>query len=84
MNPLRALFLTLSRTPPALMLVMIVGLAVLITVTITSSSETSKAQLEEQKRIMQERANAKTKAVYVVKDIPEGAIIEADALVEKD
>lgn len=84
MNPLRALFLTLSRTPPAIMLVMIVGLAVLITVTITNSTESNKAQLEEQRRLMVERANAKTKAVYVVKDIPEGAVIQADALVEKD
>lgn len=84
MNPLRSLMLMLSRTPPAVMLVAIVGLAVLITFTVTSSQEASKAQLDEQMKQMQERANSKSKAVYVVKDIPEGAVIEADNLSEKD
>ncbi|MFA6556819.1 MAG: hypothetical protein WCT03_10400 [Candidatus Obscuribacterales bacterium] len=37
LNPLRTLFLMLSRTPPAIMLLMIVGVAVLITVTVTST-----------------------------------------------
>jgi hypothetical protein len=35
MNPLRALFLSLSKMPPAVMLLVILGLAVIVTMTVT-------------------------------------------------
>ncbi len=84
MNPLRTLFLMLSRTPPALMLLAIIGLAVLITFTVTTTNDGEKAALEARLKEAQEKAGAKTKVVFVTRDIMEGAVIEADALTEKD
>jgi pilus assembly protein CpaB len=84
MNPLRSLFLLLSRTPPALMVATIVGLSVVITMAITTSSDASKRELEEAIKKAQEKSSAKLKVVYAEKDIPAGANIEADWLSEKD
>lgn len=84
MNPLRALFLSLSRMPPAVMLLVIIGLAVVVTMMVTgkvSESETKyAAQVEEMKR----KAEAKGKVVYAVKDIPEGQTIPTEALEERE
>ncbi len=82
-NPLRTLLLMLSRTPPAIMLVMIVGLAVVLTFSFTSNEETRNNEMK--KRLAEAEAHnmAKTKVVYVVKDIAEGQQITAEALEEK-
>ncbi|NJL72738.1 MAG: hypothetical protein HC888_14795 [Candidatus Competibacteraceae bacterium] len=66
------------------MLLAIIGLAVLITFTVTSTTDGEKAALEARLKEAQEKAGAKTKVVFVTRDIMEGAVIEADALTEKD
>lgn len=84
MNPLRSIFVALSRTPPALLLLIIVGLAALCTMIVTTSDAAKKAELDKTIAEMNDRAKTKAKAVYVLKDVPEGSIIEADVLQEKD
>lgn len=84
MNPLRSVFVALSRTPPALLLLIIVGLAALCAMVVTKSDIDKKAALDKTIAEMNDRANTKAKAVYVMKDVPEGSVIEADDLQEKD
>jgi pilus assembly protein CpaB len=84
MNPLRALFLQLSRMPPALMLVLIIGLAVLITMTVTSNQQAQEQALKQKEQDLVAKMSAKGKVVYAIKDIPEGSTIPVEALEEKE
>ena len=84
MNPLRALFLQLSRMPPALMLVLIIGLAVLITMMVTSSQQQQEAALKQKENDLIAKMSAKGKVVYAIKDIPEGSTIPVESLEEKE
>lgn len=83
-NPLRALLLALSRTPPAMTLLLIVGMAAILTFVITTDEERRKAEYVEKIQAWERKATQKAKVVYVTKDIPEGEIIAADALEEKE
>ncbi len=84
LNPLRTLFLMLSRTPPAIMLLMIIGVAVLITVTVTSTESGRDKAFNEQLQDLERKNSAKTKVVYVIKDIADGQMITSEALEEKE
>lgn len=81
---MRNLFLSLSRMPPFLMLLIIVGLAV--TATMLYMQQTSKQQqtIEQMKAAQTAEQNAKGPVVYAAKDIPEGTEITADALEQRD
>lgn len=83
MNPLRALFLSLSRMPPALMLVLIVGLAIVVTMLVMNQVGEQQRSLKEQQAALQAKLEQKATVVYATKDIPEGATIASDALEEK-
>jgi len=84
MNPLRALFLSLSRMPPALMLLIIIGLAVLVTMMVTGRMSQQEQELDAKKKDLEAKMSAKGKVVYAIKDIPEGQTIPSDALEEKE
>ncbi|MEZ4544497.1 MAG: hypothetical protein R3C24_11410, partial [Cyanobacteriota/Melainabacteria group bacterium] len=84
MNPLRSLFLSLSRMPPALMLLIIIVLAVMVTMMVTGRMSQQEAELELKKRDLEAKMSAKGKVVYAIKDIPEGQTIPSDALEEKE
>ncbi len=84
MNPLRSLFLQLSRMPPALMLVLIIGLAVLITMMVTSNQTAQEQALKAKESDLIAKMSAKGKVVYAIKDIPEGSTIPVEALEEKE
>ncbi|MBI4534582.1 MAG: Flp pilus assembly protein CpaB [Candidatus Melainabacteria bacterium] len=84
MNPLRALFLSLSRMPPAVMLLIIVGLAVMVTMMVTGKMGESERMAKEQEAALKAKYEAKGTVVYATKDIPEGATISADALEERE
>ncbi|CAN5500825.1 hypothetical protein BH11CYA1_BH11CYA1_33360 [soil metagenome] len=84
LNPLRTVLLMLSRTPPAIMLLMIIGVAVLITVTVTSSESGRDKAFNEQLQDLERKNSAKAKVVYVIKDIADGQVITSDALEEKE
>jgi len=84
MNPLRALFLSLSRMPPAVMLLVIIGLAVVVTMMVTGKMSQSEKEAAEQKAALEAKYNQKSKVVYSNKDIPEGSTISADALEERE
>ncbi len=84
MNPLRALFLSLSRMPPAVMLLIIVGLAVVVTMMVTGKMSESEKQMKDQEQALKAKYEQKAKVVYTTKDIAEGATVSADALEEKE
>jgi pilus assembly protein CpaB len=84
MNPLRALFLSLSRMPPAVMLLVIIGLAVVVTMMVTGKMGESEKAAQEQKQALEAKYNQKSRVVYSTKDIPEGSTISADSLEEKE
>lgn len=84
MNPLRALFLSLSRMPPAVMLLIIVGLAVVVTTMVTGKMGESEKAMKEQEAALKAKYDLKAKVVYSIKDISEGTAVMADALEEKE
>jgi len=84
MNPLRALFLSLSRMPPAVMLLVIIGLAVVVTMMVTGHMSEQENAVKQQKAELEAKMNQKGKVVYTVKDIPEGQTIPTDALEERE
>ncbi len=62
MNPLRALFLSLSRMPPAVMLLIIIGLAVVVTMMVTGKVSESETKYAQQVEEMKRKADAKGKS----------------------
>ena len=63
MNPLRTLFLTLSTMPPAVMLLVIIGLAVVVTMMVTGKVSESEREYEAQKKLSGADAVVSTKPV---------------------
>jgi len=84
MNPLRALFLSLSRMPPAVMLLIIIGLAVVVTMMVTGKVSEQETQFKQKQTELESKMNAKGKVVYTIKDIPEGQTIPTEALEERE
>jgi pilus assembly protein CpaB len=84
MNPLRALFLSLSRMPPAVMLLIIVGLAVVVTMMVTGKVSEQEKTFQSKQAELESKMNAKGKVVYTIKDIPEGQTIPTEALEERE
>lgn len=76
--------LALSRTPPAMTLVLIVGLAAITTFMITTDQTIKGEDYKKRVDELNAKAAQKSKVVYAVKDLPEGAVIAADALEEKE
>lgn len=84
MNPLRALFLSLSRMPPAVMLLIIIGLAVVVTMMVTGKVSEQEKTFQSKQAELEQKMNAKGKVVYTIKDIPEGQTIPTEALEERE
>ncbi|MDP3510667.1 MAG: Flp pilus assembly protein CpaB [Candidatus Melainabacteria bacterium] len=70
--------------PPALMLVLIIGLAVLITMMVTSNQTAHEEALKAKESDLIAKMSAKGKVVYAIKDISEGSTIPVEALEEKE
>lgn len=77
---MRNLLLSLSRMPPFLMLLIIVGLAVTATMLYMQQSSKQQEKLQQMEAAHQAEANQKSDVVYAAKDIAEGTEITADAL----
>ncbi len=77
---MRNLFLSLSRMPPFLMLLIIVGLAVTATMLYMQGTSNKEAQINQMKAAQEAERSQKSQVVYASKDIPEGQEITADAL----
>ncbi|MBX9952755.1 MAG: Flp pilus assembly protein CpaB [Candidatus Obscuribacterales bacterium] len=84
MNPLRSLFLSISRIPPAMMLLIIVGLASLVTFQVSSYVNGTKNKYDDELNRMKQAQAAKGKVVYAIRDIPEGTAIPMDYLEERE
>jgi len=84
MNLLRSLFLGISRIPPALMLGVIIGLAIVVSIMVNGQISSIYKDHEAQIAILKAQNSVKTKVVYATKDIPEGVAISSDALEERE
>ncbi len=84
MNPLRSLFLSISRIPPAMMLLLIVGLASLVTFQVSNYVNGTKSKYDDELNRMKQAQAAKGKVVYAIRDIPEGTSIPMDYLEERE
>src|SRR3984885_6087584 len=84
MNPLRALFLSLSRMPPAVMLLIIIGLAVVVTMMVTGKVTEQEKTFQAKQAELEQKMSQKGKVVYTIKDIPEGQTIPTEALEERE
>ncbi len=84
MNPMRSLFLSISRIPPAIMLLLIVGLASLVTFQVSNYVNGTKNKYDDEINRMKEAQAAKGKVVIALKDIPEGMSIPMDYLEERE
>lgn len=84
MNPMRSLFLSISRIPPAIMLLIIVGTASLVTLQVTSHVNGTKDKYDDEIAKLKNANSAKAKIVYVIKDVPEGTTIGMEALEERE
>lgn len=89
MNPLKQLMLNLSRMPPALMLLIIIGLAVIVTMmvsgTVTDSSNTSSnGQVAVGTTTQDATTNGPTRTAVCARSyIPAGSTIESKQLEER-
>lgn len=87
MTPLRAVFLALSKMPPATMLLVIIGLAVLVTMMVTGHIS-QQEELYERKKAEQSSSFADTTSatkapvMFSIDQIPEGTKI-SDAMIEQ-
>jgi len=82
MNPFRSLFLSLSRMPPALMLIIILGLAVVVTMLVQSKFSESEQRVAQMEKARDLEKNQKATIVKATKDIEKGTEITAEALEE--
>jgi hypothetical protein len=87
-NPLRALFLSLSRMPPAVMLLIVIGLAVLITM-IVSDKVIEEENLKSQQKpdlaaAQDDSSNSRKRAYYSATMIPQGSTIERKQIRERN
>lgn len=84
MNPMRSLFLSISRIPPAMMLLIIVGLASVVTFQVSSYLNGKQNQYDDELNRIKQAQAAKGKVVYAIRDIPEGTSIGMDYLEERE
>jgi pilus assembly protein CpaB len=83
MNPLRALFVGISRMPPAVMLATIIGLAVGVTMLVTDRLKQQEDAYKKKTDEMTAEMSKKSTVVYAIRDIPEGQTIASEALEER-
>jgi len=84
MNPLRAIFLRISRTPPAVLLILIIGMAVLVAMGVQDTLNKKEQALQNEHAAITARLNAKSTVVYAIKDIAEGEKIPSEMLEERN
>ena len=75
---------SLSRMPPVVMLLIIVGLAIVATMWSTGYIGEAERKTKQQEEALKAKYEQKTKVVYTTKDIAEGATVSADVLEEKE
>ena len=85
MSPLRALFLSLSKMPPIVMLLIIMGLSVVVTMMVTAKVDTQHAPTRDRSSVNQAESAStgapssrpKRRAYYSLAYLPAGATIMA-------
>jgi len=86
MNPLRALFLSLAKMPPALMLLIVIGFAVLVTMMVTSKVSEQETQYKQEKADTSAGIGGRPtkRAYYAATLIPLGTPIERKQIQERN
>lgn len=83
MKPLRSVFMSITRVPPAFLIAGIIGLAFVVAWMVTSKISSGEQQMADKQREMDAKMAEKTTVVYALKDIPEGQTIPSEALEER-
>ncbi len=83
MKPLRSIFMSITRVPPAFLIAAIVALAFVVAWMVTNRISSGEQVYAEKQREMDAKYSAKATVVYAIKDIPEGQTIPSEALEER-
>lgn len=70
--------------PPAVMLLIIIGLAVVVTMMVTGKVTEQEKTFQAKQAELEQKMSQKGKVVYTIKDIPEGQTIPTEALEERE
>ncbi|MBS1954752.1 MAG: Flp pilus assembly protein CpaB [Cyanobacteria bacterium SZAS-4] len=83
MKPLRSVFMSITRIPPAVLIAAIVTLAFVVAWMVTSKISSGEQIYAEKQKELDAKYSAKATVVYAIKDIPEGQTIPSEALEER-
>jgi len=83
MDVLRKLFIKISRVPPTVLLVAIVGIAFVVTWMVTSKISSDEQSFTAKEKALNAKYSAKETVVYALRDVPEGETIASEALEER-
>lgn len=84
MNPLRNLMIAISRIPPAIQLLTIIGIAVAVTLLVNGQLISKQKEYDDKMAEVQNKLNGVDgKVVMIAKDIQEGSVISSSSLEEK-
>jgi Flp pilus assembly protein CpaB len=86
-NPIRNIFLALAKMPPAIMLLIIIGLAVVVTMMVTDTVSDSEREYRRVQAASQDRRSNSSSATQVVcarSYIPAGSKIEEKQIEMRD
>ena len=84
MNPLRNLMIAISRIPPAIQLLTIIGIAVAVTMLVNGQLITKQKEYDDKMAEVQNKLNGVDgKVVMIARDIQEGSVISSSSLEEK-
>ena len=77
MNPVRRILMGVTRVPPAVMLMTIVGVAAVVTAMVSQHLESTDKNAKDNAAALTAQMNQTGKAVVAIKDIAEGDVISA-------
>jgi pilus assembly protein CpaB len=84
MNPVRKLLMGITRIPPAVLLMTIVGIAAVVTAMVSQHLDTNDKVAQQNAAALTAKLNQMGKAVVAIKDIPEGEVIASSNLEERE
>ena len=83
MSPLRTILINLSRIPPAVMLIAIMGIAITVTLAVTNHMAANDKDTKDRTEALIKQMDQRGKVVVAIKDVPEGELIASANLEEQ-
>ena len=84
MNPVRKILMNITRIPPAVMLMTIVGVAAVVTAMVSQHLDSNDKVAQQNAAALTAQLKQMGKAVVAIKDIPEGEVIASSNLEERE